>query len=184
MACLSSACCGLLVAVVLSTGAQADDARPVDTLLGRQVPARADAPAVATTTQARSHYVLHCAGCHGFDGAGSRIGQVPDMRRMGDFLRLPGGREFIVQVPGVLGSGLNDAQVADVTNWLFETLAAASRPVGFQPYDAAEVARAARAATGRRGGAAPAAGGRGAGGRRRAAVRPIGSAQPRVAAAG
>jgi len=142
MACLSSACCGLLVAVVLTTGAQADDARPVDTLLGRQVPARADAPAVATTTQARSHYVLHCAGCHGFDGAGSRAGQVPDMRRVGDFLRLPGGREFIVQVPGVLGSGLDDAQVADVTNWLFETLAAASRPAGFQPYDAAEVARA------------------------------------------
>ncbi len=142
MARLSTACGAMLALLGLTASALANDARAVDTLLGRQVPARADAPAVATTTQARSHYVLHCAGCHGFDGAGSRAGQVPDMRRMGDFLRLPGGREFIVQVPGVLGSGLDDAQVADVTNWLFETLAAASRPAGFQPYDAAEVARA------------------------------------------
>lgn len=142
MACLSSVGCGLLVAWGLAASALAGEARAVDTLLGRQVPARADAPAVATTTQARSHYVLHCAGCHGFDGAGSRVGQVPDMRRMGDFLRVPGGREFIVQVPGVLGSALDDAQVAEVTNWLFDTLAAASRPAVFQPYDAAEVARA------------------------------------------
>ena len=132
----------MLVLLVQTGTALAGEARAVDTLLGRQVPARADAPTVATTTQARSHYVLHCAGCHGFDGAGSRAGQVPDMRRMGDFLRVPGVREFIVQVPGVLGSGLDDAQVAEVTNWLLETLAAPSRPAGFQPYDAAEVARA------------------------------------------
>lgn len=132
----------LLAALGGGGSAQAAEPRAVDTLLGRQVPARADAPPVATTTQARSHYVLHCAGCHGFDGAGSRAGQVPDMRRMGDFLRVPGGREFVVQVPGVLGSGLDDAQVAEVTNWLLATLAAPSRPAGFEPYDAAEVAQA------------------------------------------
>lgn len=111
-------------------------------VLGRMVPARSDAPSVAATTSARAHYVLHCAGCHGMDGAGSKLGQVPDMRRLGDFLRVGGGREFVIKVPGVMGSGLDDAQVAEVTNWLFETLARDSRPAGYRPYDAAEVARA------------------------------------------
>jgi mono/diheme cytochrome c family protein len=111
-------------------------------VLGRQVPARPDAPAVAATRHARAHYVLHCAGCHGSDGAGSRAAQVPDMRRLGDFLRLPGGREFIVRVPGLMGSGLDDRQAAEVTNWVLETIARDSVPEGHVPFDAAEVARA------------------------------------------
>ncbi len=114
----------------------------VNTTLGRQVPARADAPAVASVSQPRSHYVLHCAGCHGVDGAGSKLGNVPDMRRLGDFLRVEGGRAFVISVPGVMGSGLSDAQVAEVTNWVLATIARASVPPGHRPFDAAEVARA------------------------------------------
>jgi mono/diheme cytochrome c family protein len=111
-------------------------------VLGRQVMARADAPAVAATSHARAHYVLHCAGCHGVDGAGSTAGNVPDMRRLGDFLRVSGGREFVIKVPGVMGSGLDDRQVAEVTNWVLETIARGSVPGDHVPYDAAEVARA------------------------------------------
>jgi mono/diheme cytochrome c family protein len=111
-------------------------------VLGRMVPARGDAPSVATTTHARAHYVLHCAGCHGFDGSGAQAGQVPDMRRLGQFLRVPGGREFIVSVPGVTGSGLSDEQIAEVTNWLLNGMARGSVPEGTPPYTAAEVRRA------------------------------------------
>ena len=92
-------------------------------VLGRMSQARPDAPSAATTTHARAHYVLHCAGCHGLNAAGSPGAGVPDMRRMGDFLRVPGGREFIIKVPGVMASGLNDEQIADVTNWLLRTWA-------------------------------------------------------------
>lgn len=109
-------------------------------VLGEQVAARSNAPAVAATNNPRSLYVLHCGGCHGFNGAGTA--DVPDMRRLGDFLRVPGGREFILKVPGVMGSGLDDAQVANVTNWVLTTLAAASIPAGHTPFDAAEVKRA------------------------------------------
>jgi mono/diheme cytochrome c family protein len=109
---------------------------------GRQVPARADAKPVAQTSSVRSLYIVHCAGCHGRDGTGSTLGNVPDMRRLGDFLRVPGGREFVVSVPGVMGSGMNDAQVAEVTNWVLATIARESVPDGHRPYDAAEVARA------------------------------------------
>ena len=111
-----------------------------DMVLGRQVAARADAPTVAATRQPRSQYLLHCAGCHGVDGAGSAA--VPDMRRLGNFLRLAGGREFIIKVPGVMGSGLSDVQVAELSNWVLVTLAEPSLPAGYLPFQAAEVAQA------------------------------------------
>lgn len=111
-------------------------------VLGRMVAARSDAPSIAATTHPRAHYVLHCAGCHGFDGAGTQAGNVPDMRRLGQFLRVPGGREFIVSVPGVSGSGLTDQQVADVTNWMLTGMARDFVPDGSAPYTAAEVAQA------------------------------------------
>jgi mono/diheme cytochrome c family protein len=113
-----------------------------NTTLGRQVPARAEAPSVAVTTHARASYVLHCAGCHGIDGAGIPERYVPGLRRLGDFLRVPGGRSFVIQVPGVMGSGLDDAQVAEVANWVLATIARDSVPPGHAPYDTAEVARA------------------------------------------
>lgn len=112
------------------------------TTLGRQVMARPDAPSVATTTHARASYVLHCAGCHGVDGAGLPQSYVPGLQRLGDFLRLPGGRDFVIKVPGVMGSGLDDAQVAEVANWVFDTIAKDSVPTNHTPYDKSEIARA------------------------------------------
>lgn len=113
-----------------------------DTVVGRQAAGRARAESIAVTTSVRSQYVVHCGGCHGIDGAGSSMGNVPDMRRLGAFLRLDGGREFVIKVPGVMGSGLSDQQVADVTNWVLATLAPTSIPAGHTPYDAGEVQRA------------------------------------------
>jgi mono/diheme cytochrome c family protein len=110
--------------------------------LGRQATPRANAESVATATSTRSLFVMHCVGCHGRDAAGSEIGQVPDMRRVGRFMLVEGGREFLVSVPGVMGSGLSDAQIAEVTNWLLATLAAGSVPPGQPPYTADEVQRA------------------------------------------
>lgn len=111
-------------------------------VLGRMVQPRVDAPSVAPTTHVRARWVLHCVGCHGVDGSGSELGRVPDLRSIGAFLRVDGGREFVIKVPGVMGSGLDDAQVAEVVNWLLATLARGSAPEGHRPYDAAEVARA------------------------------------------
>jgi len=107
-----------------------------------QAPQRQNAESRPITTSVRSLFVVHCAGCHGMDGSGSTSANVPDMRHLGNFLRLDGGREFIVKVPGVMGSGLTDQQVADVTNWLLATLAKDSIPEGHMAYDAGEVQRA------------------------------------------
>ena len=46
-------------------------------------------------------YMLHCQGCHGPDGSGAR-GAVPSFRgEVAKFLRVPGGREYLLRVPGI-----------------------------------------------------------------------------------
>ncbi len=63
-------------------------------------------------------YRLQCQGCHRPDGSGS-IGGVPDLRdTMGLFLGVPGGREFLVRVPGSAQSPLTNARLAEVLNWM------------------------------------------------------------------
>jgi mono/diheme cytochrome c family protein len=136
-ACVAALTSALLV--LCAGSAQAQDA--VVTTLGRQVLARLDAPVVATTSSARASYVLHCSGCHGLDGDGLPASYVPGLKRVGDFLRVPGGRDFVVKVPGVMNSGLDDAQIADMTNWLLATIARESVPGDHRHYDATEVAR-------------------------------------------
>ncbi len=135
---------GLVVmgAVLCSSSLPARAFGGTGSVVGRIVLPRADAPSVSSTTSARSQYVLHCAGCHGVDGAGSASGDVPDLRRIGRFLALDGGRSYVVKVPGVMASGLDDAQVATVVNWVLTTLARDTAPTGQPPYDAAEIATA------------------------------------------
>ena len=130
-----------LIALALATAA-ATAMGGQNMVLGRIVLPRADAPALAVTSSARGHYVLHCAGCHRVDGSGTPARYVPDLRHLGQFLQLDGGRAFVIGVPGVMGSGLSDAQVAEVANWLLATMARDSVPEGHQPYTAAEVAAA------------------------------------------
>jgi mono/diheme cytochrome c family protein len=94
-------------------------------------------------TSPRSLYVLHCAGCHGMDAAGVPGHGVPSMRgNLGLFMRLPEGRAFLLQVPGVNNAGLSDAQIALVTNWMVQTFSADTAPPGWPAYTAAEVATA------------------------------------------
>mgnify|MGYP001765019447 CR=1 FL=1 len=92
------------------------------------------------TEPAQADYMLNCQGCHLPDGSGFPARQVPDLReQMGRFLSVPGGREFLVQVPGSAQSALNDADLARVLNWMLQRFSAAQLPADFQPYTAAEV---------------------------------------------
>jgi mono/diheme cytochrome c family protein len=122
--------------------AAAGPAMAASTTMGEQVTPRWNAESKPITSSVRSLYVVHCAGCHGTDGAGAPTAYVPDVRRLGNFLRVDGGRAFVISVPGVMGSALTDQQVADVVNWLLATMAKASVPEGHRPFDAAEVQRA------------------------------------------
>jgi len=89
---------------------------------------------------ARQNYILNCQGCHLPDGSGSE-GNVPKMNDfVGYFLHVPGGREFIVQVPGAAGAPISDQELADVMNWMLLNFSKNELPDQFVPYDAEEIA--------------------------------------------
>jgi hypothetical protein len=54
---------------------------------------------------------------------------------------LGGGRAYIIEVPGVSLSALNDAQIATVMNWVLENMSKNHLPRDFSPYTADEVHR-------------------------------------------
>ncbi len=86
-------------------------------------------------------YTLNCWGCHKPRAEGIP-GTVPRLAdSMADFLHVPGGREYLVEVPGVAASALSDAEIAQVLNWLLFNFNKAEMPADFKPYTAAEIAR-------------------------------------------
>lgn len=88
------------------------------------------------------NYVEHCMGCHKLDGAGSLQNNVPDMRgTVGHFLRLPQGRDFLIQVAGIAQAPLDDAALTALINWMVPAIGADSVPPDFTPFTVEEVAR-------------------------------------------
>ncbi|MBB3861303.1 mono/diheme cytochrome c family protein [Novosphingobium hassiacum] len=89
-------------------------------------------------TRVEVDYALHCQGCHLPDGRGI-AGKVPDLRAsLGRFLEVPGGRAYIMQVPGVATSRLDNDGTARLLNWLVVEMGAPAscKPA---PFTAAEV---------------------------------------------
>ena len=86
-------------------------------------------------------YALNCQGCHRAAGGGTPESVPPLAGSVARFLGVPGGREYLVQVPGVAQAPLDDATLAAVMNWMLERFDKAHIPPGFVPYDAAEIAR-------------------------------------------
>lgn len=94
----------------------------------------------------RTDYLLHCRGCHLADGAGTPPG-IPALRdRVGYYLQIPGGREYLTQVPGASNAPLSDERLADVLNWVIGEYAGRSAPSDSTPFSASEVREGRRAA--------------------------------------
>ena len=91
------------------------------------------------TNRARINYMLNCQGCHLPDGSGVP-GSVPAMKDyVGNFLHVPGGRRFLVQVPGSANAPIDDAELAELLNWILSTMSPDQMPDEFAPYTGAEV---------------------------------------------
>jgi len=98
---------------------------------------------VADNGRARIDYLLHCSGCHGQDGVGNPEKGIPNfVGQVGHFVRLPEGREFVLQVPGLLSAGLPDERAAAVVTWMLRTYAGDSLPKDFVPYTTEEARHA------------------------------------------
>lgn len=97
---------------------------------------------VNATEPEKVDYMLGCQGCHLDNGQGFPEHGVPSLAGyVGNFLRVPGGREFLVQVPGTAQSGLSDARLAAMLNWMLLAFSPNETPADFAPYSAAEVGR-------------------------------------------
>jgi mono/diheme cytochrome c family protein len=92
----------------------------------------------AAAESASNLYLLNCWGCHGSHGEGIK-GTAPSLIGLGDFLKADGGRAYIIEVPGVSFSALNDVQIAVVMNWVLATMSKDRLPNDFSPYTADEV---------------------------------------------
>jgi mono/diheme cytochrome c family protein len=85
-------------------------------------------------------YTLNCWGCHQPHAEGIP-GTVPRLAHsMAYFLYVPQGRAYLLRVPGVANSALDDRQTAEVLNWLMATFNKDELPKHFKPFTAAEVA--------------------------------------------
>jgi mono/diheme cytochrome c family protein len=86
------------------------------------------------------NYALHCQGCHLADGRATP-GLVPALDgSIGRFMRVRAGRDYLVRLPNVAATQLDDADTAALLNWLVRHFAASELPADFQPYTAAEIA--------------------------------------------
>ena len=87
------------------------------------------------------NYMLHCQGCHLPGGVG-HPGIVPNMRnQVGLFLRSDDGRAFLVQVPGVAQSSLDDAELAALMNWMLPAFDPVNVAPDFAQFTAAEIGK-------------------------------------------
>jgi hypothetical protein len=85
-------------------------------------------------------YALHCRGCHLEHGEGAPPA-VPSLREVSKLLAAPGGREYLVRVPGVAHAPLDDAALAELLDWVLREMGG-PLPAGYAPYTAEEVRRA------------------------------------------
>jgi hypothetical protein len=85
-------------------------------------------------------YMMECQGCHLADGSGG-MKSIPTLQNhVAKFLGVPGGREYLVEVPGVALSSLSDQDTTAVLNWMLATFGPVEWARRFPPYTVEEVA--------------------------------------------
>jgi hypothetical protein len=86
-------------------------------------------------------WMLNCRGCHGAEGAG--VGDaVPRLAgEVARFLAVPGGREFLIRVPGVAQSELDDVRLAALLTWMVARFGPREIAAAAAPFSAIQVGR-------------------------------------------
>ena len=86
-------------------------------------------------------YMRFCQGCHGENGCNGPAMIPPLLGAVGYFTRTPEGRAYLVRVPGVALSALDDERLARLMNWMLQTMSKPELLSDFRPYQTAEVSR-------------------------------------------
>ena len=86
----------------------------------------------------KSHYLIHCMGCHLQDGGGLPP-EVPAFdSTLGVLAATAAGREYLIRVPGASQAPIDDASLAAVLNWIIHEYSPQS---GFVPFEIDEVSK-------------------------------------------
>lgn len=96
----------------------------------------ADAPPARS---AQTMWMLNCQGCHRADGGGTGNAVPPMPGIVARFLWVPGGREYLIRVPGVAAAPLPDDSLAELVNWMLKKFDPENIPEDFNPYTREEV---------------------------------------------
>jgi mono/diheme cytochrome c family protein len=99
---------------------------------------------VAGADAARAHqnYLIHCMGCHGEAGRGLEGHVPPFQQSLARIAASARGRDYMLRIPGVTQSTLDDAQTAEVLNWALAKFGNPDATKKIAPFTAAEVGRA------------------------------------------
>jgi len=105
-------------------------------------PASAPANIMVDPELASSDFIEHCAGCHGVGGH-SAPANLPELyNRVGWLMCTPESRAYLIHLPNVAHSRIKDnAELADMLNYMVFVVGGASAPAGTKPFTAEEVAR-------------------------------------------
>lgn len=96
-------------------------------------------PGVPDPQRAHVNWMIKCQGCHRPDGQGSPASAPAMAGQVARLLAVPGGRQFLGQVPGVATAALPDDQLAELLNWTLQRFDAQHVPAGFRPYTTEEI---------------------------------------------
>lgn len=91
---------------------------------------------------ARTHFnwQMNCQGCHHPNGEGNIARDIPPLKALEKFQRLPEGRAFLIQVPGMSRSKLSDEELTEIANWMMKEFATPQTREEWDPYSVEEVA--------------------------------------------
>ena len=93
----------------------------------------------AQSSREQANWMLNCQGCHGAEGKVSAIGTPVLYGKVARFLNTPGGREYLISVPGVVNAPVKDKDKAELMNWIVRTLDPEHLPDDFKPYTAEDI---------------------------------------------
>lgn len=128
------------VEALLRSGARWSLALLAVTAIAGEPPAAATVAAAPAADPPSITYLLYCGGCHLRDGSGTPP-EVPTLHSQPGIIEaMPGGRDYLIRVPGAAHAPMTDMELASVTNYLLETFSSDTLAEDFQPYTAAEVA--------------------------------------------
>lgn len=100
---------------------------------------------VASAYSPEVNYALHCQGCHLADGRATP-GLVPALDgTLGRMMRLAAGRSYVVRLPNVAATHLDDADTAALVTWVVRRFAGDELPSDFVAFSPDEVAAGRRA---------------------------------------